>query len=326
MSVAEKTEQEAGSPSPFDRLPISSLVGAAFVLGSIGIVFYLLPPIFNNITILNSFVTGAIQIVAMLAAAGGLIWLGYRLSGGHLAHGLKAGIFVCILGLALIALLTWSLGEILEKFALAPAIGAPLTIAAGIALTYFAGRRFVRPDVDEKLIAIEDQGWFNASAYKKSQGLRVRRGTVVGLLAVAFCGIWTLVTHKSLEGLVNNMNAWVLWLPFSGGQGLVLLQDIRFTVPILLTVGTIWFAYRAVNWPTFADFLIATEAEMNKVSWTTRKRLVQDTMVVLVTVFLFTLFLFVVDVSWGWILSRPVIGVLKTVDHTDQPEGARQPW
>ena len=33
------------------------------------------------------------------------------------------------------------------------------------------------------------------------------------------------------------------------------------------------------------DFLIATEAEMNKVSWTTRKRLVKDTIVVLVTVF-----------------------------------------
>lgn len=326
MSVAEKTEQEAGSPSAFDRLPISSLVGAVYVLGSIGIVFYLLPPLFSGITIFNSFVTGAVQIVAMLAAAAGLIWLGFRLTGGQLAHGLKGGIFTCIAGLALVALTTWILGEILEKVGVTTAVGAPLTIIAGIAMVYFAGRRFLQADMDEKLIALEDQGWFSASAYKKSQGLRVRRGTVFGIFAVAFCGIWTLWSHKTLEGTVNGMNAWIVWLPYSGGQGLILLRDIRYTVPILLLAASLWFSYRVVNWPAFADFLIATEAELNKVSWTTRKRLVQDTIVVLVTVFLFTLFLFFVDVLWGWVLSRPIIGVLKTVDHTEQQEGARQPW
>ena len=65
-----------------------------------------------------------------------------------------------------------------------------------------------------------------------------------------------------------------------------------------------------MNVPTFADFLIATEAEMNKVSWTTRKRLMQDTIVVLVTVFLFTMFLFVVDIIWIKVLSAPYIQVL----------------
>jgi preprotein translocase SecE subunit len=71
-----------------------------------------------------------------------------------------------------------------------------------------------------------------------------------------------------------------------------------------------WISWRIVNWPVFADFLIATEAEMNKVSWTTRKRLYQDTIVVLVTVVLFTLFLFVVDILWIKILSNPVLRVL----------------
>ena len=66
-----------------------------------------------------------------------------------------------------------------------------------------------------------------------------------------------------------------------------------------------------MNFPGFADFLIATEAEMNKVSWTTRKRLIQDTVVVLVTVFLLTLFLFVVDILWFKILSAPRIGVIR---------------
>ncbi|MBI1830906.1 MAG: preprotein translocase subunit SecE [Planctomycetes bacterium] len=81
-------------------------------------------------------------------------------------------------------------------------------------------------------------------------------------------------------------------------------------VPLVLGVLLIWFAWRTVNIPTFADFLIATEAEMNKVSWTTRERVVQDTIVVLTTVFLFTSFLFVVDVIWIKVLSAPYIKVL----------------
>jgi preprotein translocase SecE subunit len=72
-----------------------------------------------------------------------------------------------------------------------------------------------------------------------------------------------------------------------------------------------WMSWRIVNWPAFADFLIATEAEMNKVSWTTRKRLVQDTIVVLVTVILLTVFLFVVDILWIRILSNPWVYVLQ---------------
>ena len=62
--------------------------------------------------------------------------------------------------------------------------------------------------------------------------------------------------------------------------------------------------------PAFADFLIATEAEMNKVSWPTRQGLYQDTIVVLVTTIFLTLFLLVVDWFWGALLSNPYIGVL----------------
>ncbi len=72
-----------------------------------------------------------------------------------------------------------------------------------------------------------------------------------------------------------------------------------------------WVSWRIVNWPVFADFLIATEAEMNKVSWTSRKRLIQDTVVVLVTVALLTTFLFIVDILWIKVLSWDWIQVLR---------------
>ena len=62
--------------------------------------------------------------------------------------------------------------------------------------------------------------------------------------------------------------------------------------------------------PSFAEFLIATEAEMNKVSWTPKRRLMQDTIVVLTTTLLMALFLLVVDLFWGWLLSNHYVGVL----------------
>jgi preprotein translocase SecE subunit len=97
----------------------------------------------------------------------------------------------------------------------------------------------------------------------------------------------------------------------SPSRAFMLLPHVRFTVPLILALAALWLAWRVVNFAPFADFLIATEAEMNKVSWTTRKRLVQDTIVVLTTVILLTLFLFVIDILWGWILSSPYIGVLR---------------
>jgi preprotein translocase SecE subunit len=83
-----------------------------------------------------------------------------------------------------------------------------------------------------------------------------------------------------------------------------------------------------VNVPTFAEFLIATEAEMNKVSWSTRRRLAQDTVVVLLTTLIMTLFLLVVDLFWGWLLSRSTVGVLpsrSTGQHKGQ-EVREQKW
>lgn len=89
-----------------------------------------------------------------------------------------------------------------------------------------------------------------------------------------------------------------------------LIPVANLTLPLLLCLATVWIAWRTVNVPTFGDFLIATEAEMNKVSWTPKKRLVQDTIVVLVCLLLLTVFLLVIDLFWGWLLSLDFIGVL----------------
>lgn len=332
MALAVKNAPEVARQSPFDRLAVSSLVGLVYVLGTIGIVFYAIPALWTQTVahVLNPFMSGALMIVAMLAGAVGLGWLGLRLIGSEPTHGLKGGIFVAGAGLATIALTAWVVGVFFEwalsRWPTAWPVGALLTIATGVGMLFLFARWFFRPETEEKLIALEDQGWFSATSYKKAQGLRVRRGTMLGILIMAGCGIWTLaVGHQTLVyGIAEGANHWFVRIPFTDWR-LMLLPDVRFTVPILLTALTLWFTWRVVNWPTFADFLIATEAELNKVSWTTRKRLYQDTIVVLTTVVLMTVFLFVVDLTWGFLLSR--VGVLHTDTSSQPAQGDKeQPW
>jgi preprotein translocase SecE subunit len=336
MALAVKNATEATSQSPFDRLAIGSLTGLAYVLGGIALVFYLIPWVWESLfagdrEIINAFVTGTLMIVLMLAAAIAVGYLGMRLVGFDPPHGFRAGIFTAAAGLTSICFCTWIVGRILEAILTqgTHAIGAIVTAACGIALVFLAVRRFLRPDTEDLLITIEDQGWFSMAGYKKSQGQRVRRGTMLGILALAGCGIYTLISHKTLVyGLEgdNNFNYWYVYIPFSGLDPVPLLRDVRFTIPLLLAAASLWFAYRVVNFPTFADFLIATEAELNKVSWTSRKRLVQDTIVVLTTVVLMTIFLFVIDILWGFLLSR--VGVLQSDSGENQPKSGQQaqPW
>jgi preprotein translocase SecE subunit len=337
MALAVKNAMEA-TPQPqsfLDRLALSSLVGLAYVLGGLAVVFYALPWLwsvaFAQAPIINAFVTGALLIVVMLAAAAALIYGGLRLVNFEPTHGLRAGIFVAAAGLAGILAVTWCIGRILEailsRWEGTAVVGAALTIAVAVGLTFLALRWFLQPQTEDFLTAFEDQGWFGFGAYKKSQGQRVRRGTILGLLVLAGTGIWSLISHNTLVYNIEGGNPWLVSIPFSGGEHLALLRDVRFTVPLLLAAASLWLSYRLVNFPTFADFLIATEAELNKVSWTTRKRLWQDTIVVLVTVIMFTLFLFVVDIAWGFLLSK--VGVIRT----DAPAGQQiernpqaQPW
>ena len=83
----------------------------------------------------------------------------------------------------------------------------------------------------------------------------------------------------------------------------------RIGLPAAFAVVLGWIIFRIVQFPPFAEFLIATEAEMNKVSWTNKEDLIRSTTVVLMTVVLMAVFLFVVDRLWTFILQ--LLGVLR---------------
>lgn len=80
-------------------------------------------------------------------------------------------------------------------------------------------------------------------------------------------------------------------------------MEYQFGVPLALLLAGLWVSYRVVNVPVFADFLIAVEAEMNKVSWPSRAELFRATIVVLIMIAFLALFLAGCDVIWRVVLT-----------------------
>ncbi|MCE9564323.1 MAG: preprotein translocase subunit SecE [Planctomycetes bacterium] len=167
------------------------------------------------------------------------------------------------------------------------------------------------------MIAVEEQGWFSTAGYKKSLGVRARRLTILGILLLGGTGVYSLYFQGSLP------TNWVLTLPFENTSSVTILPDANIAIPVILLGLVLWCAWRSVNVPTFAEFLIATEAEMNKVSWSPKKRLAQDTVVVLTTTLLMALFLLLVDLFWGWLLSTNIVGVLPSRSGTEKDKAGK---
>jgi preprotein translocase subunit SecE len=117
--------------------------------------------------------------------------------------------------------------------------------------------------------------------YKRTQGRVTRQVTAASLFVTVALGCWQLSTA---------LKTWP-WLQ-SRALGL------EYVIPgALLALGA-WLSYRLVNYPPFADFLIAVEAEMAKVSWPSRRELVRATVVVLVTMLVLTIML------WSLLLDK----------------------
>ena len=512
MAVAVKNSPVSAASSPFDRMAVVSLVGAAYVIVSLGIVFAVLPYVWRTVTGLTGIGGDVLLGLIMVAAATGLAVLGARLIGPKQPAGARAGIFAAIVLFLVVLLLTrwaslWLEYGVYNNHLFGPSgqtVGLALTGLIGLALLVGEIYLFFRPEAEKWLIRLEAQGWFTAHSYKGLQGQRVRRGTILGLLLIAGSGVYTMINNGFLRRLPDS---WSLNVPFTGvvsveypgdagpllkdppsgivpaaekgqvrivekgasafAEGAVVSQQayrnaikeridqsadlsaeakdrlkqeldkkditeilhlpgasdaataalgplalatlppvglpaaelrvdqytlrnvndelkqkyvrvadprysdlkqdavvpvtefneaaakftredekpvaappfaatgpvsytpltlvpaLQYTLPLLLLAASLWGAWRVVNFPPFADFLIATEAELNKVSWTTRRRLIQDTIVVLVTTFLLALFLFLMDQTWRFVLSSWPINVLQiSEDHSDKNKSA----
>jgi preprotein translocase SecE subunit len=138
------------------------------------------------------------------------------------------------------------------------------------------------------------QGFF--TLYKPGQGYWTRVGTYIGAALLALFSTIFLVTHIPV------------WLN-SAGVAAANIKPITIGIcaGYLVVFGLVTFAL--TNRPTNADFLIATDSEMKKVNWTTRKELVGSTKVVILFMLLIAFLLFAFDVVFGYFFQ--LIGVLQ---------------
>ncbi len=129
--------------------------------------------------------------------------------------------------------------------------------------------------------------------YKQDQGKNTRVGTFVGLGLLIVWGAWVLYDYlKIYEG----DEFWRLLIT----RGL----PIAFSIVLGSAAWWVAFANRASG-----DFMIATEGEMKKVSWSTKREVIGSTKVVILFTILFAALLFVVDLAFQTAFKW--MGVLK---------------
>jgi preprotein translocase subunit SecE len=117
-----------------------------------------------------------------------------------------------------------------------------------------------------------------AGLYKRNQGRVVRQGTFAAIVAFTLFGVWRL------HGTLGSWGFETSW---------------QIGIPAVIFALAVWAAYRLMNFPEVADFLIAVEAEMRKVTWPSRAELIRSCVVVLVTMFTLAFCLTVYDFVWA---------------------------
>ncbi len=151
--------------------------------------------------------------------------------------------------------------------------------------------------------------------YKKGHGYWTRMGTAIGA---------ALVTVLVVGFIYKEMPSWIRpwFLPeqvnqMSGPERTAAMDyastmagRITLAVAGAVLVGLFVLAWRLMNKPSNADFLIATDSEMKKVNWTSRKELIGSTKVVILFMFLIAMLLFFIDILFGYLFY--FINVLKT--------------
>ena len=123
--------------------------------------------------------------------------------------------------------------------------------------------------------------------YKSGQGRHVRGGTGVAaaLVDLVLCYyLWTLLSRYLAE------NAYKPYLEYG------------IPAAVFAVLGVAVFFY--VNKPNVVDFLVATESEMKKVSWSSRAELVGSTVVVIMTVIALAVFIYFADTIFIYVFKN----------------------
>ena len=200
MSVAEKPITEAPARSPAAQLAVQSLVGGVFVLASFWILLAGLPLAWSWITnsddpdrsrhLFNEFLNGSLLLIVTAGAVVGLGYVGLELERANNRRGLREGAFVASFFLYIAARITLGIGLVLSRQEMGVA-GMVVTLAIGAGFLFGLYKWFSLPGFAAWLGRLKDSGWFETNVFKGSQGVKIRRMTVIAILILGFWGIIT---------------------------------------------------------------------------------------------------------------------------------------
>lgn len=115
----------------------------------------------------------------------------------------------------------------------------------------------------------------NFKIYKRGQGKNSRLGSALVVFAIVAVGCW------SLYGQLQQYGVWV-----------------QTMVPVAVCAVLAGLLYWVSNKPAIADFLIAAEGEIKKVSWSSRKEITNSTIIVIFVVVIMASGLGLVDLTF----------------------------
>jgi len=119
--------------------------------------------------------------------------------------------------------------------------------------------------------------------YKKGQGYWTRMGTAIGagLLGLLLVGQIYSRVPAFMRGDAHRAS------------------KIAMIAAVVFGAIYAFFAWRLMNKPSNVDFLIATDSEMKKVNWTSRRELIGSTKVVIGFMFAIAICLFLLDLFFN---------------------------
>ncbi len=120
------------------------------------------------------------------------------------------------------------------------------------------------------------------SIYKSGQGYYTRMGTVIGVSLTSMLGIlwaWDYLKNLRISG-VNEL--------YVAAAGAIVIGGI-------ITAITYYLVFVK---PRTVDFLIATEGEMKKVNWSTRREIIGSTTAVITTSVILAVYCWVLEIGF----------------------------
>jgi len=152
------------------------------------------------------------------------------------------------------------------------------------------------------------------SIYKKGQGKWTRWGTwiAVGLIVILTAHFFYVNLQVWLGSLLYTAQVVPAGASVAEVERIArvnvdaqiraasLAQTIAIATGAAVLVGGAILIHLLTNKPKNADFLIATDSEMRKVNWTSRKELIGSTKVVIGFMFLIAFLLFAMDIIFGY--------------------------